>query len=495
MLGANPKKKSKDHRLMEYWDTESVLFGGTYTDLYQVAMGQALFRDGQHQQSAVFDYFFRRLPFDGGYVVFAGLEPLLEALENWHFSGAEIDYLATLGFAPDYLDYLRNLRFTGAVFAPPEGEVVFPAAPVVRIESTVVQAQLVETLLLNILNYSSLIATKAARMREVAGDAILSEFGLRRAPGPGGVLATRAAVVGGFDSTSNVYAAKRYGLRAEGTMAHAFIQWHGDELAAFRSFAKARPDSTVLLVDTYDTLASGIPNAIIVAKEMRARGQQLRAIRLDSGDLAFYARRARAMLNDAGLHEVKITVSNQLDEFIIRSLRQQNAPIDIFGVGTSLVTGQPDAALDGVYKLACANDQPRIKVSDNLAKTTLPGRKKTLRFLAADGQFAGFDAVAGHDEAAPTHLIHPFEAHKTMHVPAGLGTIELAQPVMKHGKRLRSSPDLAAIRAHCSERLALLPPEYRRFEFPHQYKVGISPALHALREDLRKSQNTTRTSA
>ena len=263
----------------------SIEFSGTYTDLYQIAMGQSFFRDGQHQQSAVFDYFFRRLPFGGGYTVFAGLEPLLEALEAWHFSAEEIDYLATLNFDSDYLEFLRNLRFSGAIFAPPEGEIVFPAAPILRVESTVVQAQLIETLLLNILNYSSLIATKAARMREMAGDAILSEFGLRRAPGPGGVLATRAAVVGGFDSTSNVYAAQRYGIRAEGTMAHAFIQWHGDELAAFRTFARAHPKNTTLLVDTYDTLGSGIPNAITVGKEMQARGQQLRAIRLDSGEI------------------------------------------------------------------------------------------------------------------------------------------------------------------------------------------------------------------
>ena len=473
----------------------SIEFSGTYTDLYQIAMGQSFFRDGQHQQSAVFDYFFRRLPFGGGYTVFAGLEPLLEALEAWHFSAEEIDYLATLNFDSDYLEFLRNLRFSGAIFAPPEGEIVFPAAPILRVESTVVQAQLIETLLLNILNYSSLIATKAARMREMAGDAILSEFGLRRAPGPGGVLATRAAIVGGFDSTSNVYAAQRYGIRAEGTMAHAFIQWHGDELAAFRTFAHAHPNNTTLLVDTYDTLGSGIPNAITVGKEMQARGQQLRAIRLDSGDLAFYARRARAMLDDAGLSEVKIAVSNQLDEFIIRSLRQQGAPIDIFGVGTSLVTGQPDAALDGVYKLACANDQPRIKISDNLAKTTLPGRKQTLRFLSPDGKFAGFDAVVFEKEAVPARLIHPFEAHKVMDLASGLNTSELLQPVMRNGERLRSAPDLATIRSYCAERLALLPPEYRRFEYPHQYKVGISPAVQALREDLRKNQNSTRTSA
>ena len=464
-------------------------FTGTYTDLYQIAMGQAMFRDGLHLRPATFDYFFRRTPFGGGYSVFAGLEPLLDALEDWHFSAAEIDYLGSHGFEPAYLEFLRGLRFGGSIHAPAEGEPVFPTEPVLRVTGSIVEVQLIETLLLNILNYSSLIATKAARMREVAGDAILSEFGLRRAPGPGGVLAARAAVVGGFDSTSNVYAAQRYGIRAEGTMAHAFIQWHGDELAAFRAFARARPDNTVLLVDTYDTLGSGIPNAITVAREMRARGQQLRAVRLDSGDLAFYARQARALFDAAGFPEVKIAASNQLDEYIIRSLRQQGAPIDIYGVGTSLVTGQPDAALDGVYKLAEADGQPRIKISDNLAKTTLPGCKQTLRFVDGDGQFAGFDAIVAESEGVPARLLHPFEAHKSMQVPAGLTALPLLQPVMERGQRLRPPPTLADIQAHCRQRLALLPPEYRRFEYPHQYKVGISPALHALREQLRTSQN------
>jgi nicotinate phosphoribosyltransferase len=457
---------------------------GTYTDLYQIAMGQALFRGGQHRRRASFDYFFRKRPFEGGYVVFAGLEDLLDALESWRFTAAEIEYLAGLGFEADYLDHLRTLRFGGDILAANEGEVVFPAAPILRVEASVVEAQLIETLLLNTLNFQSLVATKAARIREVAGDAILSEFGLRRAQGPAGVPAARAAVIGGFDSTSNVYAARRYGLRAEGTMAHAFIQWHGDELAAFRAFAQAHPDNTVLLVDTYSTLESGIPNAIAVGREMAARGQRLRAIRLDSGDLAFFARRARAMLDEAGLHEVKIAASNQLDEYVVRSLRQQGAPIDIFGVGTSLVTGQPDAALDGVYKLASANGAPRIKVSESLAKTTLPGLKQVHRYYAPDGQFHGIDGVELATEAAPAALTHPFEPHKTLHVP-GLRSEPLLHPVMEGGKRLHPARSVQDIRTHAAARLALLPPEYRRFENPHVYKVGLGNSLHGLRERLR----------
>ena len=461
---------------------------GTYTDLYQLAMGQALFRGGQQDRRAVFDYFFRKLPFGGGYVVFTGLETVLEVLEDWHFTADEIDWLAGHGFDTDYLDYLRELRFRGSLYAPSEGEVVFPTEPLLRVEGDVIAAQLVETLILNLINYQSLVATKAARMRLAAGDAILSEFGLRRAQGPAGVLAARAAVIGGFDSTSNVYAAKAYGLRAEGTMAHAFIQWHGDELAAFRAFAAARPDNTVLLVDTYDTLGSGLPNAITVAQEMRARGQRLRAIRLDSGDLAFFARRARDMLDAAGCQEVKIAASNQLDEYVIRSLRQQHAPIDIFGVGTSIVTGEPDAALDGVYKLAMAHGEPRIKLSENLGKTTLPGTKQVHRYFAADGRFFGIDGIAGSAEPVPARLIHPFESHKSMN-SAGLASEPLLHPVMQDGRRTTAARSIDTIRTHAAKRLALLPPEYLRFENPHGYKVGISEPLHALREQLRRNRN------
>lgn len=464
---------------------------GNYTDLYQIAMGQALFRGGQHGRHAVFDYFFRKLPFGGGYVVFAGLEELLDTLQDWRFSADDIDYLADSGFDTDYLEHLRQLRFRGAIHAPPEGEVVFPVEPVLRIEGNILEVQLVETLILNLLNFPSLVATKAARMRSAAGEAILSEFGLRRAQGPGGVLASRAAVIGGCDSTSNVFAAQRYGLRAEGTMAHAFIQWHDDELSAFRAFAAARPDNTVLLVDTYNTLKSGVPNAITVAREMQANGHRLRAIRLDSGDLAFFSRRARALLDAAGLEDVKIAASNQLDEYLIRSLRQQGAPIDIFGVGTSLATGQPDAALDGVYKLAAAGDQARIKVSESLTKTTLPGRKQVYRFLDGDGRFFGIDGITTLGAVAPEHLVHPFEAHKTMSA-AGLDSEPLLQPVMRDGQRSGAARGVEQIKHYAASRLAQLPPEYRRFENPHTYKVGLGQPLHELREALRQKHKPAR---
>lgn len=463
---------------------------GSYTDLYQIAMGQALFLAGQHERPAVFDHFFRKLPFQGGYTVFAGLETVLDALEHWRFTPEDLDQLGAVGFDADYLAWLKDLRFRCSIHSVSEGEVIFPTEPLLRVEGAVLEAQLVETLILNLLNYQSLVATKAARIRSVAGKAVLSEFGLRRAQGPGGILATRAALVGGFDSTSNVYAAQLFGIRAEGTMAHSFIQWYDDELAAFRAFAEARPESTVLLVDTYDTLNSGVPNAITVAKEMRQRGHRLQAIRLDSGDLAFFARRARAMLDEAGLHEVRIVASNQLDEYVIRSLKQQQAPIDIFGVGTSLVVGQPDAALDGVYKLASADGLPSIKLSESLFKTTLPSRKQVHRLINGNGMFFGADAVALAHDQAPQRLIHPFESQKRMAV-GQLQSEPLLKPVMENGRRTGPSRNLADIRAFAAERLAQLPPEYLRFENPHNYKVGISPELHSLRETLRKKHRST----
>ncbi len=457
---------------------------GTYTDLYQIAMGQAYFLGGEREWRATFDYFFRKAPNDGGYTVFAGLADALEMLRDLHFSTQDIAYLASLGFDAQYLKHLGQLRFRGTVHGVHEGDVIFPTEPVLRVSGNIIEVQLVETMLLNVLNFQSLIATKAARIRSVAGSAILSEFGLRRAQGLGGLWASRAAVVGGFDSTSNVVAARRYGLQPEGTMAHSFIQLHEDELTAFRKFVQAHPDRATLLVDTYNTLASGVPNAITVGHEMAARGQRLRAIRLDSGDLAFLSRKARAMLDDAGLHAVKIAASNQLDEHIVRSLLQQGAPIDIFGVGTSLVTGRPDGALDGVYKLAAAGDAPRIKISENVTKVTLPGVKQWWRMFDADGRFHGADVVGMVNEAQPARMIDPFDAQKTLSLAGLRGEAQL-QLLMNHGEPVQPPAGVDDAARYCRERLALLPDEYKRLEYPHQYKVGISDALHDLRDGLR----------
>jgi nicotinate phosphoribosyltransferase len=458
-------------------------FTGTYTDQYQLAMGQVYFLKGQKDHVAVFDYFFRKLPFGGGYAVFAGLEDLLGILEGLRFDRDDIAFLRDQGHDPEFLRYLEGFRFTGNIYSSREGDLVFPTRPVVIVEANIIEAQIVETLLLNILNFETLIATKASRMREVAGHRTLIDFGLRRAHGPGGYYASRAAVVGGFDATSNVRAGRGYGIPVSGTMAHSFIQSYDDELSAFRDFAEGRPQGCVLLVDTYDTLRSGIPNAITVGKEMEKRGQRLRAIRLDSGDLAYLSRRARRMLDQAGLDYVEIAASNQLDEHVIRSLLEQDAPIDVFGVGTSLVTGQPDAALDGVYKLAFVNRRPRIKLSETSAKITLPYLKQVLRVLNGDGDFFGADVVLLADETDASTMHHPFDPLKSLSI-GEYGKEPLLQLVMKEGRRTTEARSLQDISRYRQARMDQLPPEYKRFENPHIYKVGLSDKLQEERNRL-----------
>ena len=456
----------------------------SYTDLYQLTMGQVYFLKGRHFRKAAFDYFFRSLPFGGGYVVFAGLGDVLRILEHLHFSNDDLEYLKNIGLHPDFIDHLRSFRFKGNVHSVREGEVVFPNEPVLRVEGTILEAQIVETMLLNFLNFQSLVATKAARMRYVAGTRVLTDFGLRRAQGLGGYHAARAAMVGGFNSTSNVRAARDFDIPAAGTMAHSFIQSYDSELDAFRDFAEKRPEPCVLLVDTYDTLGSGVPNAITVAKEMEQRSQKLQGIRLDSGDLAYLSKQSRRMLDEAGLHDVTITASNQLNEYVIKSLLEQEAPIDVFGVGTSLVTGPPDAALDGVYKLAFADGKPRIKLSENVSKVTLPHKKQIFRLVDQDDKFLGADLISLEGQRPADTLYHPSDPEKSMNIK-GRKTTPLLHAVMERGKILHELPSLKEIASWSMSRLALLPMEYKRFENPHIYKVGISRELRDLRNELR----------
>jgi nicotinate phosphoribosyltransferase len=458
---------------------------GNYTDLYQLTMGETYFIEGRRNDIACFDYFFRKVPYEGGYVVFAGLEDFLNILTDLHFTDEDIYFLRQLRFNESFIDFLKGFQFTCDVYTCLEGEVIFPNSPIVRVEGGIIEAQLVETLLLNILNFQSLIATKASRMKQVAADGILSDFGLRRAQGLASLFATRASIIGGFQSTSNVYAAQHYGLTVVGTMAHSFIESYDSELEAFRAFAMSRPHDCTFLVDTYDTLRTGIPNAIIVAKEMEEKGQRARAIRLDSGDLAYLSKLARTMLDEAGLSYVKIAASNQLDEFVIKSLMEQGAPIDIFGVGTSLVTGRPDAALDGVYKLSVVSNKPRLKLSESLEKIILPGRKQVLRVIDNNGGFFGADAVILADEGEKVgKMFHPFDPDKSMDIE-GYDQEPLLQKVMSNGKRISSPPSLKSIADYAKKKLSLLPSEYKRFENPHLYKVGLSKKLLDLRENLR----------
>jgi len=361
--------------------------------------------------------------------------------------------------------------------------VVFPTRPILRVDGNLIETQLIETVLLNMLNFQSLIATKASRMRLAAGDGLLIDFGLRRAQGFGGYHASRAAVIGGFEGTSNVRTARDYNLRAFGTMAHSYVQSCESEIEAFRSFAAARPNDCVLLVDTYNTLKSGIPNAITVAKEMERKGHRLKSIRLDSGDLAYLAKQSRIMLDEAGLHHVKITASNQLDEYVIRSLVAQSAPIDVFAVGTNLVTGQPDAALDGVYKLAWTDGHPVIKLSENVFKITLPDKKQVWRAIDDHGLFLGADVVGFDDETNIDMMHHPFVPHQSSAVNASEIEPSL-HLVMAGGKIVHNPPPLSQTAQYSRERLAMLPAEYKRFENPHVYKVGLSSRLKALRDSL-----------
>jgi nicotinate phosphoribosyltransferase len=458
-------------------------FTATYTDQYQLTMAQVYFQKGHKDQRAVFDYFFRKLPFGSGYAVFAGLEDFLDVVEDLRFDKADLEFLKEQGFDPGFLHYLEDFHFKGNIYASREGDLVFPTRPVLQVEGNIIETQIVETLLLNILNFQTLIATKASRMRWVAGDRRLVDFGLRRAQGPGGYYASRAAFIGGFDATSNVRAGRDYGIPVSGTMAHSFIESYDEELTAFRDFAEGRPDTCVLLVDTYDTLKSGVPNAITVAKEMEKRDQKLRGIRLDSGDLAWLARESRKMLDAAGLDYVKIAASNQLDEYVIRSLLDQKAPIDMYGVGTSLVTGQPDAALDGVYKLVSAGGQPRIKLSETVTKITIPHMKQVYRMVNESGGWTGADAVALVDESDIKTMHHPFDPHKSLSVEK-CRKESLLEPVMEDGERTSSSQPLTEIARYARERFSLLPPEFKRFENPHIYKVGLSDSLKKERDEL-----------
>lgn len=455
---------------------------GLYTDFYQLTMAQGYFLSGKSQTSAAFDYFYRENPFGGGYVVFAGLSDLLEVLQQFQFHKEDIDYLAGLGFQEPFLKYLNEFRFRGSVYSVREGEVVFPLEPLVRVQGNIVETQVIETVLLNFLNFESLIATKAARIKHAAGGRRVVDFGLRRAQGLGGIMASKAAIIGGVDATSNVYSAYHWGLEVSGTQAHSWIQSFDDELTAFRKFAEIFPDRCVLLVDTYNTLRSGVPNAITVAKEMEQQGHRLIAIRLDSGDLAYLSKHARAMLDAAGLQYVKIVVSNQLDEYVIRSLLEQQAPIDVFGVGTHLATGRTSPALDGVYKLSMCDGKPTLKFSENYTKTTLPGIKNVLRYTDGNGTFYA-DAVILEDENTVDHIYHPFFPKQKSSVERLKG-VPLLHLVMEKGKPVNGVPTLKETVAYAKERLSCLSPEHLRFEFPHVYKVGITNKLMTLRSQL-----------
>ena len=433
-----------------------------YADFYELTMAQGYFLGGKGEESAVFDYFFRTCPFGGNFVIFAGLQDLLEALSQLRFSTEEIDYLREQGFEEPFLQYLADFRFRGSILAAREGEIVFPNEPTLRVEGNLLETQLIETIVLNYLNFQSLIATKAARICLAAEGRNVIDFGLRRAQGWGGLHASRAAVIGGAAASSNVLAGFRYGLPMAGTQAHSWILSFPDELTAFREYAARYPNRCIFLVDTYDTLYSGIPNAITVAKELETKGYRLQGIRLDSGNLAALAFRARQLLDEAGLEYVQIIVSDGLDEYAIQQLIKVNAPIDAFGVGTQMITGQPTAALNGVYKLCMLQGLPKTKVSENIRKTTLPGPKKVVRFLDSEGHFNG-DIIVGQEE-----------------YPELVSAENLLRQVMTAGeiRIARQSPQ--EIAAFVQRRLGQLPDRYKELELPQKYSVQVSELLRNL---------------
>jgi nicotinate phosphoribosyltransferase len=445
--------------------------------------------EGMAEQRAVFDLFFRTNPFEGGYAIFAGLEPALDYLEGLKFLPDELEYLRGLGiFKPRFIEFLRDFRFRCTVTAPPEGTAVFANEPLVTVEGALAEAQFVESALLNIINFQTLAATKAARITHAAAGAEVIEFGMRRAHGPDGALSSaRAACVGGVRSTSNVQAGMLHGLPVRGTHAHSWVQAFPDELTSFRAYADAFPDSSVLLVDTYDTLKSGIPNAITVARELRARGHELQGIRLDSGDLAFLSRTSRRMFDEAGFPAVRIVASNELDEFVIDSIRDEGGRVDIYGVGTKLATcaGAGGGALGGVYKLVEINGIPKLKLTSDIAKATLPGKKRLVRIRGADGGSIQDVICLGEDETCGGDTVYdPRNPLQHTTLPEQFSLHDLRRVVMREGRRTDAPETLGEMAERSARELVSLPQGCLRFINPHRYKVSISGRLNELRNRL-----------
>lgn len=465
------------------------------TDFYELTMLAGYLEEGMTERHAVFDLFFRKNPFEGGYALFAGLGPALEYLEQLRFSPEELGYLRSLGlFRPRFLDFLRDFRFRGSVTAPPEGTAVFAGEPLVTVAGTLAEAQFVETALLTIINYQTLVATKAARIAQAAGGRTVLEFGLRRAHGPnGGLSCARAACVGGVRSSSNVLAGMVYGIRVSGTQAHSWVMAFPDELASFRAYAAAFPDNCILLVDTWDTLRSGVPHAIVVAGELRERGHRLQGIRIDSGDLAYLSREARKMLDEAGFPEVRIVGSSDLDEYLIDSMRNEGSCIDIYGVGTRLATcaGPGGGALGGVYKLVELEGQPLLKRSDDPAKTTLPGRKRLLRAVTSEGRFLQDIICLEGEEPQPGDIVYdPAHPLRQVAIPVGARLSDVRGVVMRDGVRCGADETLEEMADRSGREVSLLPEGCRRFINPSRYKVSATGGLSRLRQQLIAEHET-----
>ena len=465
------------------------------TDFYELTMGNGYFADGLQDRITYFDIFYRDIPDNGGYAIAAGLEQIVDYIQKLHFSDEDIDYLRGRGiFSEGFLEYLRNFKFTGDIWAVPEGTPIFPREPVIVVRAPAIQAQLLETYLLLEVNHQSLICTKANRICRAAEGRAVMEFGSRRAQGiAGAVTGARAAYIGGCCGTACTVSDQVYGVKALGTMAHSWVQMFDSEYDAFVSYCRTYPDNAVLLVDTYNTLKSGIPNAIKAFNEvLKPMGIKKCGIRLDSGDMAYLTRKARKMLDDAGWTECTITVSNSLDERLITELFHQGAKIDSFGVGERLITSKSSPVFGGVYKLCAVEDKdgniiPKIKVSENLGKITNPGVKKVYRFYNRATGMAEADYICLHDEdvddSRPLEICDP-DARWKSKVMTNFKAVELLQPIFKNGELVYDMPSLIDIKRNCAYQVSTLWPEVKRFDYPHQFYVDLSPKLMALKDQM-----------
>ncbi len=466
------------------------------TDLYQLTMASAYWKTGRSEREAVFHLFFRKAPFQSGFTVAAGLATAIEFMRDFRFDESDLQFLASLPgndgqplFAPGFLEYLRSLRLTCDVHAIPEGTVVFPHEPLVRIQGPILQCQLLETALLNMINFQSLIATKAARIcLATQGEPVL-EFGLRRAQGADGALAaSRAAYIGGCAATSNVLAGKLYGIPVRGTHAHSWVMSFADEREAFHAYAEAMPNNCVFLVDTYDTL-EGVRQAVATGLALRKRGHEMVGVRLDSGDLAYLSIEARKLLDEAGFPKAAIVASNDLDEHIITSLKQQGARVNVWGVGTKLVTAYDQPALGGVYKLGAIRGDDgswvhKVKLSEQAAKVSNPGIQQVRRFRA-DGEFMG-DAIYDQQTGAPAALemVDPFDSTRRRQFDPDTPFEDLLVPIFQRGRLVYDLRALGSIRQRAQDQLHGFHPGVKRFMNSHQYPVGLEAGLHDLKTKL-----------
>jgi nicotinate phosphoribosyltransferase len=470
---------------------------GLLTDFYELTMAYAAWRDGTAAREASFTLSFRKNPFHGGFTVAAGLEHVVDLVESWAYAEEDLAFLAAQRggdgaplFDPAFLQVLRRMALEVDLDAVPEGTVVFPQEPLLRIQGPVIPCMLLESALLAIVNFQSLVATKAARVCLAAGGAPVIEFGMRRAQGiDGGLAAARAAYLGGCVGTSNTLAGRLYGIPVKGTHAHSWVMLHESEREAFLAYAKALPANCVFLVDTYATL-DGVQHAIEAARWLREQGQEIVGIRLDSGDLAWLSQQARKLLDDAGFPQAAILASNELDEHVIQSLRDQDAAIAVWGVGTRLVTGQPDGALGGVYKLGAVRPgpaapwEPRLKLSEQIEKTTVPGVLQVRRFRHGVEAFSDAIYDEGLGLPSPCVIVDPADPTRRREIPAGTPGEDLLVPVFRRGKRVWDAPALAEVRARTLSELSRFHAGVKRFLNPHRFPVGLERRLNDLRTHL-----------